>query len=198
MTPVLAHGFGVFLLVLAHFAAGNGDALPKNAGRVGPPPGCDSVTGAYDYGDVGGMVAWSSRAYLLGGAKYRYERTYYINPHVAVRSCSPQIPLCTASARVTPPAINEAFAHPDVQRAFTFRTPVFYGRDARPVDGTAFEVKRTSDGRSFLIGRPCSTPPVVEQRCLEIPPGLAALRELLVKLDQQQLGEPQCRAAIRN
>ena len=53
-------------------------------------------------------------------------------------------------------------------------------------------MKRTSDGRSFLIGSPCSTLPVIEQQCTEIPPGLTALRELLRKLDQQQLGHPLC------
>jgi hypothetical protein len=99
---------------------------------------------------------------------------------------------------VTQAAIDQAFAHRDVQQAFGSKTPIFYGRDTRPVDGTAFEVKRISDGRSFLIGSPCSTPPVVEPQCTEIPPGLTALRDLLLKLDQQQLAQPNCRAAIKN
>ena len=163
-----------------------------------PSVDCYSVAGAYEYGAVGGMVAWSSRAFLLGGAKYKYQRTYYLDPQRRTASCSPDIPPCTAAAGVTPPAINKAFAHGDVQKAFESKTPIFYGRDTRPVDGTAFEVKRTSDGRSFLIGSPCSTPPVVEQQCTEIPPGLTALRDLLLKLDQQQLGYPLCQAAIKN
>jgi hypothetical protein len=100
---------------------------------------------------------------------------------------------------VTPPAINEAFAHPDVQRAFESKTPIFYGRDTRPVDGTAFEVKRISDGHSILIGSECSSRPVVVgQLCTAIPPAITALRDLLVKLDQQQLAHPSCRAAIKN
>lgn len=163
-----------------------------------PLVGCSSVAGAYEYGAVGGMVAWSSRAFLLGGARYKYQRTYYLGPRVMTASCSPDIPPCTADAEVTPPAINKAFAHGDVQKAFELKTPMFYGRDTRPVDGMAFEVKRTWDGHSFLIGSPCSTPPVVEQACTEIPPGLTVLRELLLKLDQQQLGHPLCQAAIKN
>jgi len=99
---------------------------------------------------------------------------------------------------VTSAMINRAFAHGDVQKAFESKIPIFYGRDTRPVDGTAFEVKRVSDGRSFLIGSPCSTPAVVEQQCIEIPPGLTALRELLLKLDQQQLAHPLCEAVITN
>ena len=43
-----------------------------------------------------------------------------------------------------------------------------------------------------------SAPVVAQQQCTEIPPGLTALRELLLKLDQQQLGHPLCQAAIKN
>jgi hypothetical protein len=184
MTPRL---LGALLLVLPHVALG-GDIVRAD---------CSSVAGAYEYGAVGGMVAWSSRAFLPGGAAYEYRRTYYRDPQMTA-SCSPFLPPCTADMRVTPPMINQAFAHPDVQKAFESKTPTFYGRDTRPVDGTAFEVKRTSDGHSFLIGSPCSTRPVVEQQCTEIPPGLTALHELLLKLDQQQLAHPLCRAAIKN
>ena len=187
MTPTRTRLLGAFLLVLPPIALGDGDARD-----------CHSVAGAYEYGAVGGMVAWSSRAFLPGGAQYKYLRTYHLDRQMTTASCSPDIPPCTAGAGVTPPAINKAFAHGDVQRAFDARTPIFYGRDTRPVDGTAFEVKRTSDGRSFLIGSPCSTRPVVEQQCTEIPPGLMALRDLLLKLDQQQLGHPLCRATFKN
>ena len=185
MTPARTRALGAFLLVLPHLALGDGH----------PPPDCHSVAGAYEYGAVSGFVAWSSRAFLPGGAKYRYQRTYHRDRQERTASCSPDLP---AGAGVTPPAINKAFAHGDVQKAFESKTPIFYGRDTRPVDGTAFEVKRTADGRSFLIGSPCSTPPVVELQCTEIPPGLKALRELLLKLDQQQLGHPLCKAAIRD
>ena len=184
MTPRL---LGALLLLLPHVASGS-DARPA---------GCSSVDGAYEYGAVGGMVAWSSRAFLPGGAAYRYQRTYYRNPQTTA-SCSPFIPPCTANARVTSWMINQAFADADVQRAFESKSVIFYGRDTRPADGTAFEVKRTTDGRSFLIGSPCSVRPVVEQQCIEIPPGLVALHELLLKLDQQQLDHPFCRMAIKN
>jgi hypothetical protein len=170
------------LLLLAHLGLGDGDARPA---------------AAYEYGAVGGMAPWSSRAFLPGGARYKYQRIYYRDSQRTTASCSPDIPPGTADARVTAPAIDKAFAHGDVQKAFESKTPIFYGRDTRPVDGTAFEVKR-SDGRSFLIGSPCSTPPVAEQQCTEIPPGLTALRELLLKLDQQQLGHPLCQAAFKN
>ena len=191
MTPARTRALGAFLLVLPHLALGGGDALPGNAGSEIE---CDSVAGAYEYGAVGGMAP-GSRAFLPGGAKYKYQRTYYRDPQRTTVSCSPDIP---ADAGVTPASIDQAFAHGDVRKAFEAKTPIFYGRDTRPVDGTAFEVKRTSDGRSFLIGSPCSTPPVVEQQCTEIPPGLTALRELLLKLDRQQLAHPLCQAAIKN
>lgn len=188
MTSARTRALGAFLLVLPHLALGH----------VHAPPDCHSAASAYEYGSVGGLVAWSSRAFLPGGAKYRYQRTYHRDRQSRTASCSPDLPQGTAGAAVTLPAINDAFAHGDVQKAFESKTPIFYGRDTRPVDGTAFEVKRTSDGRSFLIGSPCSTLPVVEYQCTEIPPGLTALRDLLLKLDQQQLGHPQCRAAIRH
>jgi len=185
MTPARTRTLGAFLLVLPHLALGGGELPVRGQAR------------AYEYGAVGGMVAWSSRAFLLGGAKYRYQRTDYRHSPMTTVSCSPDIPLYTADAGVTPPMIDKAFAHVDVQAAFEWRTPFFYGQDTRPVDGTAFEVKRTSDGRSFLIGSPC-WPRVVGRQCTGIPQGLAALLELLLKLDQQQLGHPLCRAAIRN
>ena len=189
MTAACTRILGALLLV-----------LPLAQGVAGGPPrgDCFPVSGAYEYGATGGMVMWTSRAFLFGGSTYKYQRTYYRHPKMTTASCSPDIPPCMADADVTTAMINKAFAHPDVQRAFESKTPIFYGRDTRPVDGTAFEVKRTTDGRSFLIGSPCSRLPVVEQQCIEIPPGLAALRELLLKLDQQQLGHPLCRAAIRN
>jgi len=191
MTPARIRVLGVLLLVLPSLATGA-------AGTAPPRVDCFPVSGAYEYGAVGGMVAWTSRAFLLGGAQYRYQRTYYSHPRMTTASCSPDIPPCTTDADVTSAMINRAFAHSDVQRAFESKTPIFYGSDTRPVDGTAFEVKRTSDGRSFLIGSPCSRLPVVEQECIDIPPGLTALRELLLKLDQQQLAHPQCQAAIKN
>jgi hypothetical protein len=196
MTPVRTRVLAAFLLVLPHVAV----ALPAGAdGDLVEEVTCHSVAGAYEYGAVGGMVAWSSRAFLFGEAKYAYQRTYHVHPKMTTASCSPDIPPCTAHSSVTARAINEAFAHADVQRAFESTTPIFYGRDTRPVDGTAFEVKRTSDGHSILIGSPCSTRPVVVgQLCTEVPPGLKALRDLLLKLDQQQLAHPSCRAAIKN
>ncbi|HJQ37367.1 MAG TPA: hypothetical protein VKB93_09530 [Thermoanaerobaculia bacterium] len=180
MTGARIRILGAFLLLLPHLALGDGRPADR-----------------YEYGAVGGLVAWSSRAFLLGSAKYKYQRTYYRDPRTRTASCSPDIPPRTAGAGVTQPMIDQAFAHRDVQKAFESKDPIFYGRDTRPVDGTAFEVKRSADGRSFLIGSACSTPPVVEQRCTAIPPGLTALRELLLTLDQQQLGHPLCRAAIQ-
>jgi hypothetical protein len=179
MTAARAGALGAFLFVLPHLALADGDALPV---------GRDSLVGVYEYGNVGGMVPWTSRAFLFGGAKYTYQRTDYRHPPMTTVSCSPDIPLCTDDPCVTPSMIGKAFAHGDVQNAFEWTIPIFYGCDTRPVDGTAFEVKRIADGRSFLIGSPC----------FGIPPGLAALRELLLKLDKQQLAHPLCQAAIKN
>ena len=186
MTPARTRILGALLLVLPHLALAD-DALPVAARDAG----------VYEYGAVGGMVAWSSRSFLLGGARYKYQRTDHRHPQMTTASCSPDIPPCTADGCVTRAMIDEAFADGDVQRAFESQTPIFYGLDTRPVDGTAFEVKRTADGRSFLIGDPCSTRLAVGQPCTYIPSGLTRLRDLLLKLDRQQLGHPSCRAAIR-
>src|SRR5687768_11002172 len=134
MTPARILVLGAFLLVLPHLALGDGDALPLNADKVRPPlVDCYWVAGAYEYGAVGGMVAWSSRAFLLRGAQYKYERTHYRNPQIMylepqimTASCSPDIPPCTAGAGVTSPMINKAFAHRDVQAAFESKSPIFY------------------------------------------------------------------------
>ncbi len=69
------------------------------------------------------------------------------------------------------------------------RRPPLYGRDQRPVDGSIFSFQR-ADGRGFLAGSPCGTPPTAS--CTEIPAGVARLVADLRALDQQQLQDLTC------
>jgi hypothetical protein len=95
--------------------------------------------------------------------------------------------------------IEAAVNHRDVQQALSAKSPLLYGRDSRPVDGTVFEFKRAGDSRSFLVGSACAGgQPIDGAACLEIPTGVAELRDLLLKLDQQQLATAECVAAVKN
>ncbi len=156
-----------------------------------------SVSQAYEYGYVGGLRLWVGRSYLLGGGQYRYDRVVVRQPG-STTSCSPDLPACDGAAAetITAAQLGAAIAHKDVQNALAARESLTYGRDTRPVDGSIFQFRRTADERDVLMGGPCSDPPVLppgeRPACVDVPPGLAALRALLIKLDQQQLASAQC------
>lgn len=88
---------------------------------------------------------------------------------------------------VTVGDVNAAFAHPDVVAAFA-AAPILYGRDTRPVDGQVFEIEEVG-GAIVTVGSDCGS---VGPACVAIPPGVAALQALLVRLETERLGESDC------
>jgi len=142
----------------------------------------------YEFGLVGGFVAFQSRSYLSPGNRYRHVQTPVRSGGAAI-SCEPAMPPCAASYTQNPYQLVWLLLKPDVQAALAQQPPPFFGYDERPVDGQAFEVKNATG--SFVVGSECSgrTP------CAPIPQGIRELRGALEALDHQQLRDPVCVAA---
>lgn len=169
---------------------GRGTGGSNGGGGGGGATSC-TVPARLQYGAVGGFRAYQESASLSPPAKYDYARGPVGGGDGPVITCSPALPACGDSSLIDLADVLEAIEHPDVQKALAAAAPPFYGRDTRPVDGTAFSFLR-ADGRGFLMGSPC------RDGCpeLAIPPGITALADLLLKLDRQQLADPSC-AALR-
>lgn len=112
-----------------------------------------------------------------------YVRTHTMAGSGASASCSNQVP-CVGQA-ITIDDVNAALAHPDVVAAFA-AAPVIYGVEARPVDGPLFQI--THGDRTIGIGFPCQG----ESGCIDVPPGVDALRALLTSLESERLAEEDC------
>jgi len=142
----------------------------------------------YEFGLVGGFVAYQSRSYLSPGNRYRHVRTP-VRSGGAEISCEPAMPPCAASYTQNPYQLVWLLLKPDVQAALAQQPPPFFGYDERPVDGPAFEVKNATG--SFLVGSECSG----RSPCQPIPQAIRELRGSLEALDSQQLRDPVCVAA---
>jgi hypothetical protein len=151
---------------------------------------CDFST-SYDYGPIGGFVAWTSRSYLSPGNQYRHVRAPVRGSGSTETSCAPAMPPCGAQDIITAYDIEvHDLTSADVRAALAEAPPPLFGYDQRPVDGSVFEFK-TAKGSSFLVGSDCGT----MAGCRAIPPGIKQLRDRLVALDAQQLSDPACKAA---
>lgn len=142
----------------------------------------------YEYGHIGGFRSSVGRTTLTPASSFLHVRTTVREPRTST-SCSPPLPACGAANQIGSDDVEAAMAHPDVRAALASPTPLLYGRDTRPVDGTVFELVR-QDSRGLLVGFPCEG----AAGCREIPPGVAALVTLLEALDRQQLALPACSA----
>jgi hypothetical protein len=100
-----------------------------------------------------------------------------------IGTCTNEVP-CNGDV-VTISELNAALAHADVVAAFE-AAPILYGRDLRPVDAPLFQI--TYAGDTIQIGSPCAA----EGGCTPIPPGVEALRDLLIMLEGERLDEEDC------
>ncbi len=164
------------------------DSDPADVGEAGDVDFSCTLTDTYTYGNTGGLTAFDDESILSPPANYRHRRIHH-RPAGMVGECSPPLPACRFMDVVTLKDITRALDHPDVQAAFATPTPLTYGRDARPVDGTIYSVKRSSDGHGMLVGSPCAAGDV---GCRAIPGGLDVLVGHLKGLDQQLLSHPSC------
>ena len=153
-------------------------------------PSCDFAT-SYEYGNIGGFVAWSARSYLSPGNKYRYVRTPVRGAGTAELSCAPAMPPCGSLDIITAYDIEvHDLLDADVRVALSESPAPLFGYDQRPVDGQVFEFI-SAKGGSFLVGSDCGT----MTGCRAIPRGIKQLRDRLLALDAQQLASAECKAA---
>ncbi|MBC8133481.1 MAG: hypothetical protein H7X95_10920 [Deltaproteobacteria bacterium] len=165
---------------------GSGDAGGSTGGDAGR---CD-FAGSYDYGYIGGLRISTDRSFLSPGNLYRHVRSPVRTTGTEIM-CAPVMPPCGAQDVITAYDIEvHDLAHPDVRAALAEAQPPLFGHDTRPVDGVVFEFK-TAAGRSLLVGNECGT----TADCRTIPAGVKQLRDRLIALDAQQLGEPACKTA---
>lgn len=84
-------------------------------------------------------------------------------------------------------ALNGALAHPDVVAARE-ASPVVYGLDTRPWDGSVLHIE--IDGDTIEVGSECGA----GSDCQVIPDGIAILRSTLEELGVQQRAFDSCKA----
>jgi len=168
---------------------------------IGCPDGganaCNLSDARYDYGLVGGLVAYSDRGWLLPsgtGGDYLLTRTYAsrgTGTSAVTATCWAPLPKCGDPAAIDIGDIIADLSDPAVQKVTSSpdTSPLLFGVDTRPVDGSIFSFRRGS-GPELLIGAPCNG----ASGCAEIPPSLAKLEKDLLALNQQQLASPRCAA----
>jgi len=145
----------------------------------------------YQFGFIGGHVAFQDRVNLAPTATYRHERT----PAAAgqpIVACSPALPACNTADAIDVSDVMRDMYDTDVQAAFAQVVSRLFGVDTRPSDGSVFSVVRV-DGRGFAVGNPCTAGAT---SCVAIPAGVARLVATLRALDEQQLKDASC-AALR-
>jgi hypothetical protein len=99
------------------------------------------------------------------------------------RMCTDPIESCDDIVR--PGDIQTALEHPDVVAAFA-ASPVYFGVDTRPAGGAVFQMALGS--RLIEFGAECNG----AADCTDEPPGVRALRTLIVTLTQQIMLRPPC------
>jgi hypothetical protein len=169
-------------------------ACDDRACPVDPGPTC-MLDATYDFGPIGGRVAYVVRASLTADGRFVYtekEQSSTITELPA--SCDPALPTCNTPAAIDLADIAADLADADVQLGFKATTPPIYGRDSRPVDGQVFEIKRATGGTLF-VGDECPSP--ILSSCRPIPPGVAKLAADLRGLIEQQIVDPSCSFAKR-
>jgi hypothetical protein len=163
----------------------------------GGPNACNLDEALYDYGFIGGLVAYRDHARLtpnsINGGDYGIWRTYTsrdAETGTVLEPCSVGLPRCGDPAAIDIGDIIADLSDPTVQKALlsTDPSPLLFGLDTRPADSPVFSIKRGA--REILIGAPCDG----ASGCADIPPAVAKLENDLLALNQQQLASPRCAA----
>jgi hypothetical protein len=153
--------------------------------RLGPLNSQESLS----FGQVGHEVAYVDRASLSSTGVYSYSRTP-TGATTPSASCMPSLPICRGVAL----DINDVrldLEDADVRLALSAATPTLFGFDSRQLDGTVFEVQRSTGG-SLLVGGDCGS----DSSCRPVPAGIAKLVADLRALNAQQLADPSCSALV--
>jgi hypothetical protein len=152
-----------------------------------PDGRCDFVE-EYEFGPVGGLVAYTDRSYLSPGNRYRHVRTP-VRGNGSVLSCEVPLPACSMTYLQTAYYLSPRLTNPEVTAALSPTAPPLFGFDDRPMDGTVLELKTASG--SLLMGSECGN----RTPCRPIPQVIRELKAMLTILDAQQLAMPPCQAA---
>jgi hypothetical protein len=173
---------------------GSGGMSGTGGAGSGGMGGSGAVCGflsTYTIRDGGGLVAMADTATLTPPNAFHYTRDFFLQDAGAL-SCDPAMPACGDAAKVDVRDVEAAIAHTDVQVALAMNAAPTYGNRG-VADGPSFNFAR-ADGRGFTAGLACDTPSAT---CTPIPPGVAALVQLLRDLIKQQRMDPSC-SAITN
>jgi hypothetical protein len=159
------------------------DDAGADAGGGGDDAGaqCECLDETLRWELDGGLRLWEATNEIVPCRTYEHTRTPRTGPST---SCTNEVP-CAEDA-ITISELRAALAHPDVVAAFA-AAPVLYGRDGRAFDAPLFVV--TQGASAVSIGLPCMAG---GGACTPIPPGVAALRDLLTTLEGERLAEGDC------
>jgi hypothetical protein len=154
--------------------------VPETSSETAADTGCTKcLSTELSWGQDGGEVAFLDRSTLKGCDEYHRSRT-----GSTPLMCDAKIPTCAGDVPdadfVTGVAdVEAALANADVVAALA-KAPVLYGVDSRPVDGQVFQV--IVGGKKIEIGSDCGT----ATGCTAIPAGVAHLRDVLKKIDDEK------------
>jgi hypothetical protein len=148
--------------------------------------GCGCVDQELSWGRNGGFVAYADTSTLEPCHAFTLTREQFATDPVTM-TCTDPIESCDDI--VDPGDIQDAFDHPDVVLAFA-SSPVLYGRDTRPVDGSVFQIHNGS--LLIEIGLECGG----AAGCTDAPQGVLELRTLLETLTEQLRARPPCSDAF--
>ena len=167
--------------------------FPRTCG--GPPPTGDScaLPAALNFGPNGGMVSYQDQYSLDPQSGMSITRTSYGRSDVdgsAVQTCSPPLPDCWGTGRVSLANIVADLAVADVQAAFKQPATPLYGIDLRPMDGTVYSITLGSNS-TILVGAACGW--AITESCVEIPEGVQRLVEDLKSLTAAAVVTAECK-----
>ena len=163
------------------------DAPTTGTGELALNTAC--VTDAVRWGFTGGRSPTERRSQV--DPCRDYELTEFTGGFKS-SSCTSLVACTGAGIAVTD--LETALTHPDVlaavDAAMAMGGDVVYGRDTRPVDGSILQIQFM--GYDIFVGSDCgSTTP-----CTAIPPGVAALRDVLIAVEADRIASEDCRSTF--
>jgi hypothetical protein len=149
-----------------------------------------ALDASYTFGPDGGLTAYTDEAKLTPPNQFDLTRTFRASAEMP-QSCRNSLPRCGARHDLfTTADVVEAMAAPDVVAALNQPTPLIYGHDSRPYDGSILRVRR-ADGRGLDIGSACGPARACARPLTD---GIRQLGALLTKVLDQQRTAPGCEA----
>lgn len=155
---------------------------------VVPVPCVDCLSEPIRWGYTGGLAEYTETESLTDCRTFTWTRTQAFTSPVGDATCSNELGGCNA-----PPLsihhVETALAHPDVIAAFAGSTTL-YGTDPRPCDGSVFTI--TKGETTISLGGDCGTTSgcIQGQPCIQPPPGLRELQDVLIAVGEQQACAP--------